>query len=498
MESSFLMVAKTLKGLEATLADELRALGAANVEPGHRMVSFEGDLTMLYRANLCLRTALRILKPFYSFEATNTDELYDRAKEYDWSSIMSSDSTFAVDVVANSDNFTHTRFATYRVKDAIVDWFRDRFDARPSVRLSDADIIFNVHIQGDKVTLALDSSGESLHKRGWRVATTDAPINEVLAAGILLMSGYDGSKPLVDPMCGSGTFLVEAALIAANINPGVFRQNYAFRRWKDYDEELFESLWNDDSQEREPTSLIMGADMLRAAVEATSRNLKAAGVSKYVSVETRNFADWTQAPAEQGILVMNPPYGERISAPDMEALYSTIGSQLKKLFTGWNAWIISVKDEFFSYVGLAPSQKISLLNGSIDCELREYVMFKGNKREFRAAGGKLKEEKKDEKTSKRQFKGAPAAKKDDRPFGRRRDERNNRFERRPDSDSKFRTEKKFAPKPEIDLGYDASDETPLAKRRNLPLLRTIMSREPVQKPTTTVMRSRGWKKKEQQ
>lgn len=492
--SNFAMVAKTLKGLEATLADELRAMGAENVKPGHRMVAFEGDLEMLYRANLCLRTALRVLKPFYTFRAENPDTLYDRLKEFDWSTVMKESDTFAIDMVMNSDTFSHSRFATYRVKDAIVDWFRDHTGNRPGIRTGGgADILLNVHIHDDSVTVSLDSSGESLHKRGWRVATTEAPINEVLAAGILLMSGYDGSQPLVDPMCGSGTFLVEAALIAANINPGVFRRKYAFRNWADYDEELFESLWNNEDAERTPANIIKGADILPAAVEATRRNLRAAGVAKYVEVEVRKFSEWREAPAPSGIMVMNPPYGQRISAPDMEELYAIIGRQLKQLFTGWNAWIISTDDEFFHSIGLAPSQKIALMNGSIDCQLREYVMFAGNKRDFRAAGGRIKEERKDERPKRdkrgRQDRSPKAFTKDKdtrRPFAptRRNDMNENAVERR---------------------NNETVDENPLARRRNVQLLNNIMSRTPktpvlddsktVDKPSATVMRPRGWRKK---
>ena len=220
-KQKFEMVAKTFAGLEEVLAEELRNLGAENVEPGRRMVSFEGDLEMMYKANLCCRTALRILKPFYKFTASDPDTLYEMVKEFDWGSLLSVDKTFSIDAVVNSDDFTHSRFVTYRVKDAIADWFTDRYGAgkRPGVRLEQADAIINVHITDNRVTLSLDSSGESLHKRGWRVAQTEAPINEVLAAGIILLSGWRGESPFVDPMCGSGTFLVEAAMIAANINP---------------------------------------------------------------------------------------------------------------------------------------------------------------------------------------------------------------------------------------------------------------------------------------
>ncbi|WP_290451450.1 THUMP domain-containing class I SAM-dependent RNA methyltransferase, partial [Duncaniella muris] len=248
MEHRFEMVAKTFKGLEEILAEELRQLGAVNVEPGRRMVSFEGDLAMLYRANICCRTALSILKPIYKFIAKDTDSLYEMVKEYNWSDVMSIEKTFSIDTTSHSSEFTHSRFVTYRVKDAIVDYFKDRFgqDKRPGVRLNDADVMINVHIDGDRVTLSLNSSGESLHKRGWRVAQTEAPINEVLAAGIILKSGWRGDSPLVDPMCGSGTFLIEAAMIAAGIKPGSFRKDFAFEHWRDYDAELFEKVMAED------------------------------------------------------------------------------------------------------------------------------------------------------------------------------------------------------------------------------------------------------------
>lgn len=495
MDSNFKIVAKTLKGLEAVLADELRAMGALNVEPGRRMVSFEGNLETLYRANLCCRTALRILKPIYTFKASDPDELYDRLKEFDWNSIMSVDSTFAIDTVLNSDSFSHSRYATYRVKDAIVDWYRDRYDdRRPNVRLTDADVLLNVHIHDTTVTVSLDSSGESLHKRGWRVATTEAPINEVLAAGILLMSGYRGQTPFVDPMCGSGTFLVEAALIAANINPGVFRQNYAFQRWRDYNQELFEELWNNDTAERTPGFSINGADILPSAIEVTRRNLRAAGVDKFVKVEVRKFSEWRNAPAPEGILVMNPPYGERISAPDMEGLYALIGQQLKHIFTGWTAWIIGLRESFFQCIGLAPSEKVSLMNGSLDCELREYILFAGNKRDFRAAGGRLKTDKPKDKPTDRKGKPFGAGK----PFGHK-----DKFADKPAFDRKpaFGGKPKGDRKPEFEKPMDQApevSENPLAARRNPDALKSILNRTPkLPKDEGPIMRSRGWRKKDE-
>ncbi len=393
MNEIFEMVAKTFQGLEEVLAEELRGIGAENVRPGRRMVAFEGDLSIMYKANLCCRTALRILKPFHAFEAHNPDELYDKVKEYDWSEVLTLDKTFSIDVTAYSEEFTHSRYVTYRVKDAIADYFQDRFgrDKRPKVRLQDADAMINVHISGSEVTLSLDSSGESLHKRGYRVEQTEAPINEVLAAGIILKSGWRGDSPLVDPMCGSGTFLIEAALIAANINPGIYRNGFACEHWKDFDAELFESIYNDDSAERDVEYKIYGSDISPRAIAIAQRNIRSAGVGRYIELEARPIAKWDEAPQPAGVLVTNPPYGERISAPDMEGLYETIGERLKHVFTGYHAWIIGYRDEYFKCIGLTPSQRIPMLNGSLECELREYVIFDGDKKSFLSNGGKLKD-----------------------------------------------------------------------------------------------------------
>ncbi len=419
------MVAKTFQGLEEVLAEELRGIGAENVRPGRRMVAFEGDLSIMYKANLCCRTALRILKPFHAFEAHNPDELYDKVKEYDWSEVLTLDKTFSIDVTAYSEEFTHSRYVTYRVKDAIADYFQDRFgrDKRPKVRLQDADAMINVHISGSEVTLSLDSSGESLHKRGYRVEQTEAPINEVLAAGIILKSGWRGDSPLVDPMCGSGTFLIEAALIAANINPGIYRNGFAFEHWKDFDAELFESIYNDDSAERDVEYKIYGSDISPRAISIAQRNIRSAGVGRYIELEARPIAKWDEAPQPAGVLVTNPPYGERISAPDMEGLYETIGERLKHVFTGYHAWIIGYRDEYFKCIGLTPSQRIPMLNGSLECELREYVIFDGDKKSFLSNGGKLKdapmEQRKGSRRDDRRGSGFRGERRDDRRGDRR-------------------------------------------------------------------------------
>lgn len=389
MSEKFEMVAKTFQGLEGVLADELRALGAEGVTEGRRMVAFEGDKEMLYRANFCLRTALRILKPFFKFHATNPDELYEQVKGYDWNRILTVKTTFAIDVTAFGEEFSHSRFVTYRVKDAIVDFFTETQGSRPSIRVTNPDIRLDVHISGDEVTLSLDSSGDPLFKRGWRVAQTDAPINEVLAAGIIKLSGWDGQCDLVDPMCGSGTFVIEAALIALNINPGVFRKQYAFQNWADYDAELFSEIYNDDSMERDFEHKIYGCDIAHQAIAISQANAKNAGVSRVIEFAQRDIAQWTHAP-QDGMLITNPPYGERLKVADMEALYGTLGNRLKNVFKGYHAWIIGYSRDHFDMIGLKPSVRYPLLNGSLECELREYVIFDGSYNEMRERGDNIK------------------------------------------------------------------------------------------------------------
>lgn len=394
MESKFEMVAKTFQGLEGVLAGELQKLGAQDVRPGNRMVSFTGDKAMLYKANMCCRTALRILKPIYTFKASDSDALYAAVKRFDWGSLLDAGKTFAIDTTVYSEEFRNSQFVTYRVKDAIVDWFRDHNEdgRRPNVRLEGADIALNVHISGREVTISLDSSGESLHRRGWRKAQTEAPINEVLAAGIILLSGWDGSVPFVDPMCGSGTFAIEAAMIAAGIAPGIYRKHFAFETWPDFDADLLAEIYNDDSAEREVTVPIVAADIQQRAIDIATQNARSAGVDRYITFRKMPIEDWTEAPQPAGVLVTNPPYGRRISVDDMNALYATLGTKLKHVFQGYQAWVIGYTDEYFHEIGLAPSQKIQLNNGGLDCELRQYLIFEGTKRSFRAGGGRIKDE----------------------------------------------------------------------------------------------------------
>lgn len=383
MNQEFELIAKTFQGLEEVLAQELTELGASNIEIGRRMVSFTGDKAMMYRANFCLRTAIRILKPIKHFSAKTADEVYEAVKSIEWENYLDNMSSFAVDAVVFSNEFRHSKFVAYKVKDAIVDYFREKTGNRPSVRINNPDVSFNIHVAEDKCTLSLDSSGESLHRRGYRQEQVEAPLNEVLAAGMILMTGWRGECDLIDPMCGSGTIPIEAALIARNIAPGVFRKEFGFEKWKDFDQELFDSIYNDDSQEREFNHKIYGYDNSPKANEIATHNVKAAGVTKDVILKIQPFQQFEQ-PAEKSIIITNPPYGERISSGDLLDLYQMIGERLKHAFTGNDAWILSYRDECFDQIGLKPSVKIPLFNGALECQFRKYQLFDGKYKAFRS------------------------------------------------------------------------------------------------------------------
>ena len=391
MTEKFDMVAKTFLGLEGVLADELRALGAEDVTEGNRVVAFKGDKEMLYRANFACRTTVRVLKPFLTLRSTSADDLYEQLKSFDWEQLMTVNTTFVIDATVYSEDFSNSRFVTYRVKDAIADFFNDKYGKRPSIRLTNPDIRIDVHISGRDVTLSLDSSGEPLFKRGWRTAQTDAPINEVLAAGIIMLSGWKGDTDLVDPMCGSGTFLIEAALIGANIAPGVYRDSYAFQQWPDYDADLYDKIYNDDSAEREFTHKIYGSDIEGKAIAIARANVKNAGLNKYIELERRDLNDIEQVP-EGGTLISNPPYGERLSLEDIEQFYSDLGSKLKHTFKGYNVWLICYDKEQYFKIGLKPSVKYALNNGGLDCELLQYVIFDGSYNELRERGEHIRNE----------------------------------------------------------------------------------------------------------
>ena len=404
MAQQFELIAKTFMGLEPVLAKELAQLGASDVQVGRRMVSFMGDKELMYRANFQLHTAIRILKPIKHFKALSADDVYEGVKEIDWSEYIGEDKTFTVDSVVYSETFSNSRFVTYKVKDAIVDQFRERTGKRPAISVSDPDVRLNIHIHNEDATVSLDSSGESLHRRGYRQEHVEAPLNEVLAAGMILMTGWQGDCDFIDPMCGSGTLLIEAALIAHNMAPGLFRKEYAFEKWPDFDADLFDKIYNDDSQEREFHHHIYGYDIDIKAVNTARLNAKAAGLTSDITVEEQDFKDFVK-PREKSIIVCNPPYGERISTPDLLGTYKMIGERLKHQFTGNDAWILSYREECFEQIGLKPSIKIPLFNGSLECEFRKYQMFDGKIKDFRAEGGVVKtEEEKQKMAEKRRFK----------------------------------------------------------------------------------------------
>ena len=385
------LISKTFEGLEDVLARELEELGAQNICKGKRMVSFTGDKAMMYRANFSLRTAVRILKPVSRFAASNPDEVYDAVKAISLEDYMDEDSSFAVDPVVYSDEFSHSKFVAYRVKDAIADYFREKCGKRPNVSVSNPDFRFNIHISGTDCMLSLDSSGESLHKRGYREESGDAPINEVLAAGIILMTGWHGECDFIDPMCGSGTFLIEADLIARNIAPGVYRQQFGFEKWKDFDADLLGEIFEDDSRERAFEHHIYGYDVDGKAVGISKCNVKSANLGKDITVEMQDFKDFKQ-PSEPAIIVTNPPYGERLTTDNLFETYGMIGQVLKTQFKGNDAWIISSRKDCFDRIGLRPSVRIPLLNGELDCELRKYQMFDGSFKDFRKEGNDIKTE----------------------------------------------------------------------------------------------------------
>ena len=380
------MLAKTFKGLEQVLAKELIELGANNVQIERRAVSFTGDKRMLYTANFCLRTASRVLVPIATFKAKKTDDIYEQVKLLDWAQYMTAKNTFQIDATVYSDLFRHSQFITYRVKDAIVDWWMEHGGVRPSVQLTNPDLYLNVHIAGDTVTLSLDSSGESLHKRGYRVANTQAPINEALAAGMLLLAGWQGQSDFYDPMCGSGTLLIEAALIARNIAPGIYRKGFAFEKWASFDADLFEDVYNDDSRERDFKHKIYGSDAGFYAVQTAQKNIQSANLQrdievKQIRIEELRLADKN---TEGALVMMNPPYGERLSQDkNVLRLYQDIGTALKHQFSGATAWMISSNEEALKCVGLRPAKRIHLVNGDLDCLFNQYVLFKGDRKSWK-------------------------------------------------------------------------------------------------------------------
>ncbi|WP_242084578.1 THUMP domain-containing class I SAM-dependent RNA methyltransferase [Aestuariivivens sediminis] len=380
MEENFKMVAKTLFGFEDLLAEELLKLGAQKVEKGVRHVSFYGDKGFMYKSNLGLRTAIKILKPITSFTVSNENDLYENLYNMSWEDYLSAKGTLAVDATVHSEKFKHSLFIAQKTKDAIVDKFRDSTGQRPNVDLKFPDVKINVHIDRHQCTVSLDSSGESLHKRGYRSATNIAPINEVLAAGMLMLSGWDGQSDFMDPMCGSGTLLIEAAMIACNIPPNLMRKEFAFERWQDWDVDLFEKIEESLLKKtRDFHHRITGFDKAPSAIAKAKENIRSARLEDFIHVQHEDFFKTKKGGSEKLHMVFNPPYGERLNI-DMEAFYKHIGDTLKQNYLGTEAWFITSNLDALKHVGLRPSRKISLYNAKLEAKLVKYVMYEGSKK----------------------------------------------------------------------------------------------------------------------
>ncbi len=383
LDTDFKMIAKTIFGLEETLAGELSRLGAKDVEIHNRAVSFVGDKGFMYKANLCLRTALRILVPIETFTVVNEQSLYESIQTINWEDYMNVNDTLAIDTVLNSELFTHSQFISQKAKDAIVDQFRAKHNDRPNVDLDKPTIRINLHIFRDVCTVSLDSSGESLHKRGYRDKTNLAPINEVLAAGLVMLSGWDKRTNFIDPMCGSGTILVEAALYANNIPPGYFREDFGFMRWQKimpFEEELWDIIF--DAAINKITNheqKIIGGEISPNVTKKAKENIKLAKVDDVVTIRNCDMKDF-EVPAGRGVVVINPPYGERMVKDNIEELYKMMGDTFKQKFAGYTCWILSSNLEAFKHVGLRPTRKITLFNGQLECKFLKYEIYEGTKK----------------------------------------------------------------------------------------------------------------------
>lgn len=381
MKANFEMIAKTFYGLEDILATELREIGAKDIVKHNRAISFIGNSETMYKANYQCRTALRILKPILKFKVQTSKALYRNVKKYEWERLFSLTETFAIDTVVSSEYFKHSKFVALKVKDAIVDRFRDEFGERPSIDVDNPTIRISVHIFNDTCTISLDSSGDSLHKRGYRTASTVAPLNEALAAGMILLSGWDRDSEFVDGMCGSGTIPIEATLIALNIPPGYLKKEYGFMKWKDYEPDLWNKVVNEVESKTELDFKIVASDKSPEAIEVAARNIKSAKLLKYITLEKKYF-DEQSCTSGYGVIIMNPPYGERLKEEDLNRFYSEIGDTLKGNFTGFDAWLLSASKTAMKRVGLRTSKRLTLFNGALECKFHKYELYRGTKKKF--------------------------------------------------------------------------------------------------------------------
>ncbi len=375
------MVAKTFAGLEDVLAEEIKSIKADNIKVLRRAVCFTGNKEVLYKANYLCRTAIRVLVLIDEFKIRNEEDLYNRIAKINWDEYMSFKKTFAIDANVFSSCITHTKYAALKVKDAIVDQYNRKYSLRPSVEAKRPDIRLSLHIENNNCLLYLDSSGSSLHKRGYRIATNKAPINEILAAGLIYLSGWDGSKDFIDPMCGSGTILIEAAMKACNIPSGYYRKYYCFKKWRDFDEDLWNKVIEDASKEIiESEGRIIGSDISEESIDIAKKNIKNAKLHYDIELKHSSIQDYVP-PTDGGVVITNPPYDERIKIDDAKKLYQDIGDSFKNRFNNYKAWLITSNIDSLKFIGLRPSQKIKLYNGPLECCFVQYDVYDGSRKE---------------------------------------------------------------------------------------------------------------------
>ncbi|QSS96890.1 class I SAM-dependent RNA methyltransferase [Psychroflexus sp. ALD_RP9] len=378
---NFEMTAKCLHGFESILAKELRNLGAMNVSEGVRHVRFMGDLGFMYKANLSLRTAVSVLKPILNFKIFKEQDFYQSVYEFPWEDFVDKNGSFAIDSTVNSDIFTHSRYVVFRAKDAIVDRFRDKFGTRPNIDTNEPDVRLNVHIDRNTCNLSLNTSGEPLFKRGYRKSTNIAPLNEVLAASLLLASGWDGQCDFLDPMCGSGTILIEAAMIACQIPANINRENFAFMKWNNFNEDFFEKIKDSTLKKMRPFHFkIKGYDLSGVTLSKAQENIENANLTEFISVEQADFFTTEKLADRHLFMLFNPPYGERLPV-EVPRFYSSVGDTLKQNYPDTTAWfIVPLESGAIKHVGLRPSRKIKVFNASIESRLLRYDIYKGSKK----------------------------------------------------------------------------------------------------------------------
>ena len=381
MSENFKMIAKTFYGFEEILSEELLKLGAQKIIKGNRNVSFYGDKGFMYKSNISLRTALKIIKPIKEFKFKDIDEYYKKIYEIKWEDYLDFNSSFLINsVVFNSKIFNNSKFTSLKAKDAIVDRFRNKFKNRPSINSFNPELKIEIHVNRNFCTISLDSSGESLHKRGYKKYNSAAPLNEVLAAGIILMSAWDKKSDLLDPMCGTGTFLIEAAMIARNIAPNLNRLAFAFEKWKDWDNELFETIEESvKSKEIEFEHKLYGFDISSAMIKKAEKNIEISGLGVDIEIVKKDFLTSIKTDNEKLHVLINPPYDKRISA-DVNQLYKKIGDTLKNNYLYSDVWIITANLEAIKSIGLKFSKKIKLFNANLESRLLNYKIYPGSKK----------------------------------------------------------------------------------------------------------------------